>query len=434
MGVSARRRRTRGGIYLLVLGGAMLITVIGVAGLSAARIRRSIAVDEAGLVKSRAQTDSAVELGLRIALSEAGWRASRTSGFWVHNRAVDNGIMCLYAMDAVDGDFTDSALDPVLLTGVGGYGRARFISQAEAFATPVADQSMNYALASAADITIEAGATLSLKRAAVRGGKITVDGAISGDVEAVSVVNPGNVSGTVTSGRDALTLPSAGLYANWASLGTIINSDTLDKAVLAPGYSSFGPANPRGVYIINQNGKNVTVRDSRIQGLLVVQCDTLVIERSNNIAVGRSDLPVIVSLANATKIDMSSSPLSELTNATNYNPAGAPYHGDSDALSLGLYESVIIGVVHATGTLEIKGSTRIRGTVLSKKAVNVQGDVRIDYRDTASFAPPTMYTSATPGIAFSPLSWRRAFGLPANPNPADPADPQARAQGHGVTQ
>ena len=66
-------------------------------------------------------------------------------------------------------------------------------------------------------------------------------------------------------------MPDADVISKYAAKATVIAyAATCEKFVLGPGYSSFGTADPNGLYVINTSNANLTIRNCRIYGTLVV--------------------------------------------------------------------------------------------------------------------------------------------------------------------
>lgn len=119
-------RRRRGSVYLVVLGSATLVTVIGLSALATARLQNRQARSTGDLAQARLYALSAIETGL-LAVSDSpfGWKTV----FWqMPNSAqqIGNGRFTLQAAFIADGD-GDYRDDDVMLTGIGHCGQARYI-------------------------------------------------------------------------------------------------------------------------------------------------------------------------------------------------------------------------------------------------------------------------------------------------------------------
>ena len=77
--------RRRGSMYVAVIGCSLVITVIGVSALLAARIERRAAEGTSDLSDARVYAQSAIDLGMYTILSDANWRTNKTNGYWRGN-------------------------------------------------------------------------------------------------------------------------------------------------------------------------------------------------------------------------------------------------------------------------------------------------------------------------------------------------------------
>ncbi len=121
---SRRRCRRRGMTYILILGVATMVTVIGLSALTVTRIewRASVRASEAGAARFYAR--SAVELGFLSIRDDPAWRTGLGSGWWLLDQPIGDGTMSLDAAIVVDGD-EDPDNDVLVLTGIGVCGEAR---------------------------------------------------------------------------------------------------------------------------------------------------------------------------------------------------------------------------------------------------------------------------------------------------------------------
>jgi type II secretory pathway component PulK len=126
-------RRRRGSVYVAVLAAAMIVTVIGLSALLAARVRHRGERATADFAQARVNALSAIDMGFFLIEQNPGtWRTILDQGpaSPLTNQSIGNGSFSLEAMDPVDGDI-DLGTDPVLLTGVGSAGQARFKLQVQ---------------------------------------------------------------------------------------------------------------------------------------------------------------------------------------------------------------------------------------------------------------------------------------------------------------
>ncbi len=98
--------------------------------------------------------------------------------------------------------------------------------------------------------------------------------------------------------------------------------------------------------------------------------------------------------------------LSEATNATNYNPVGAPYEGVTDEDTLDQYPSEIRGLIHIKGSLSLQQSAHVVGVVICDGPVYGDGVNTITHNAGLYASPPDGYTYID-GMQIAPHSWKQ---------------------------
>ncbi len=224
------RRRTRGSVYVPVLGTCLLVTVIGLAGLSIARARTasSLAASAAGEAREVARAGLALALE-RIERDDA-WR-SLAAGVWFKQDVPGRtgGTVSVRLDDPVDGDLGDDPADPVRIeaTGTGGGGVAR-----------VAAVVRVHERASALERRVVALGGLGVGSSWIDGrGAIHVGGAAStsGSEVGLELLTADVASGTdwrgvVTEGTTAPVLPAIeDVIATWSAGAVTIDARTLPR-------------------------------------------------------------------------------------------------------------------------------------------------------------------------------------------------------------
>ncbi len=124
-----RERRRRGSVYIAVLGAAVIVTIIGLSALLAGRLQHRRTRETSDLAEARFHALSAIDWGLLVVKQKpATWRTKfdAWAGGSLMTQALGAGSFDLEATDPVDGDLTDNSTDPVVLTGIGFKGQARY--------------------------------------------------------------------------------------------------------------------------------------------------------------------------------------------------------------------------------------------------------------------------------------------------------------------
>jgi len=107
----------------------MIVTIIGLSAVLVGRIQLRRARQTTDLAQARLNALSAVDLGLlAIDRNPASWRMMFASagGGPLPGQSLADGSFELLASDPVDGDLLNNNIDPVLLTGIGYAGQARY--------------------------------------------------------------------------------------------------------------------------------------------------------------------------------------------------------------------------------------------------------------------------------------------------------------------
>jgi cytoskeletal protein CcmA (bactofilin family) len=404
--------RRRGSIYLYVLASSLLITLLGLASLAATRIEMGSSRLTRDYGQARACAVSALELGLLYVKQDAHWRATWPNGTWLQDQMLGGGQFTLQGIDPKDGILSNSAYEPLILTGIGTKGLARHKAQVTLVAVVRPLEALGTCLHASGALQVKAG-----KQITVVGGPVSTndqldnDGTIDGDAEAQSVDHTGTVTGTLTIPAPTKRMPETAVMTEYVNRATAVPfTGTIDKAVLGPGCNPWGPTDPNGLYCINTNGADLTIKNTRICGTLIVRTGgkTLTLDSAVFFQSYRTDFPTLLVEGNVViKYPSATTPtLSEVTTACNYNPVGAPYQDVTDGDMLDQYPSEIRGLVHIQGNLDLQQSARLVGTIICEGAVTCDGTSVITHNASLYAVPPKGYTYVA-GMQVSPHSWKQ---------------------------
>ena len=120
----------RGTIYLVVLGMVMLIGIIGVAGLTVARIQLRTANAANDFSVARLCARAGMEAAMFKMRIDPTWRTDLGNGTWFNNVPLGQGSYTVTAVDPITGDITLPTNHPVALTSTGNKGSASYSLQA----------------------------------------------------------------------------------------------------------------------------------------------------------------------------------------------------------------------------------------------------------------------------------------------------------------
>jgi len=407
-----RRCRCRGSAYVLVLGVATLVAVIGTAALLAGRINLRMTVGANDAIEADSLATSAIEQALTLLNTDPGWRTNYKSGAENGPFALGRGTASFTLVDEYDGNLGNDKLQPVRLYGTGSVGRARRVYSVLLQPTGAGLEVLKKAAHAAGPFTIR----ISTVTIAAAGGPLSTDGVfgaqgtIKADVEAKSVNGSnGSIQGTITTPPGVRQMPSASLFDLYLPRATEIPWLKVTagiRGLLAPGVNPYGAASAQGIYHVRvPAGAQLKIDNARLLATLLVTCDS-----GTQVLVGpsvlweppRSDLPTLVARGPAVRLtlDSSGSGVSELAAGVNLNPAAAPYGGASDADQTDVYPAQIKGIVHAIGTgstIELGPSLRLNGVVLTDGSI-VVGDSLLNLLVNASLtADPTLFAQPPDG-------------------------------------
>ncbi len=119
----SHRHRRRGSSYVLFMGTAMVVTIIGLSALMMVRVQRRSAEASNDLAAARFYAQSAIEHGFAMFNQDADWRTNLGSGFWITDQGINGGTFSLEVTFIDDGDGKPDN-DDVVLTGTGVHGPA----------------------------------------------------------------------------------------------------------------------------------------------------------------------------------------------------------------------------------------------------------------------------------------------------------------------
>ncbi|MEE9211832.1 MAG: hypothetical protein V3U29_04180 [Phycisphaeraceae bacterium] len=127
----ARNDHRRGSAYVMFLGVSMIVMVIGLSALLAARVQNRVATGTSDLTPARLYALSAIDMGFfLIRQAPTTWKGSFAAGFLPTKQPIGNGTFSLEATFIDDGD-GDPLNDLMLMTGIGVAGRARYKLQVQ---------------------------------------------------------------------------------------------------------------------------------------------------------------------------------------------------------------------------------------------------------------------------------------------------------------
>lgn len=415
-------RTGRGTAYVAAVGIGLMVSAIALGGMATARARSAANKLRRDEVQARIVARSAIELARSMIRSDASWRTTRSNGLWLSGESFQDATFDV-SVENPNGALNNSALDSVIVTGDAqvGLSRQRLSVQLDAKTVPLNCLAVPLAVGGAITATAStinpSGATITSNL-----GVTSVLATIRPNVEACATIIGTGFLGSTSAGAAARTFPSSSVFDSYTAAGTVIPisslpivslKPTLQKVVLGPASNPFGVPNASGIYVIDCQGQSIVVQNCRIVGTLVLINPGI----SAAIAGGVRWVPAITGypclLVNGSiGLQMSSSNLSESTQATNFNPPGTPYiypTGATDSDTSDSYPSSISGLVYVSGNVSTSNAPTV-SMLMVGGALSVGGTLTVAYDSTYyNSPPPGFYTvSMTP----SQGSWKRVTDEP----------------------
>lgn len=402
----------RAGAYVLVLACSTLIAVVGLAGVLASGVQRGGVENQARLAEARVAAQSALEIALSTATNTPTWRAAISGGVAYAEKPTALTTCTVWAGDALDGDTTNSLLDPVELVAEGAVPGARQLVGVTISPVLAAADCLAH------DVCAEGN--IAFTKSYVLGeGSIHTNGNASADTSAVAanVRASGSVSGSsylsgTRNGATKAGIPPASVVDEYAAMATPINigsisGRTIELVVISPQSNPYGASrNSQGVYLIDCNNNDLTIRNCRILGTIVLKrAQRVRIEGSVCWETFRHDRPALL-VEGPIEYYGAAVDVSEPALGINFNPAGTPYGGSADTDKTDFYPSMVTGTVFATGNVLLKTSDwTIEGHLVSRGSVTIDGS---NLRVRKNYAEKLMpgFTSGT-SFSISSGTWNR---------------------------
>ncbi len=419
-----RTHARRGGLYALVLGVSMLVVTIGMGALLLADVESRTLLRETGVASSQYAARSAIEIGVLAIARRSDWRTTLPIGAWLPATALGDAQMSLRVADPTDASLADDPADPVILTGTGEAGSTRYILSLRLQPVEEPLDALDTCLHADGDVTVSSTALPIFTNAPLSSnGAVDVRGTVTGNVEAQTVTNPALVVGTVTTSAPSKSKPDAAAAGKYVALARAIPAIAkIESVAIAAGVNPYGATSVDGVYFMDTGNANVTIRSMRLEGTLIIRCGTGTVTISDSVfmAPARADYPTLIVQGNLQILADGAKWLSESNAGTSFNPAGAPYEGVADADTKDVYPSEIRGLVHVTGNLELRNTTRVRGCVICERSALIEDTIQIIHDEGLVKQPPLYYVQYR-RMMIPPDGWtQEVLPAPADASGIDP--------------
>jgi len=417
--------RQRGSVYVLVLGVCMIVTVIGLSAVLAARIQhrgREIVNDT---VTARGYAESGIDLAMLKIKQDANWRSTYTHDTWTADQDIDRGTFRWKLVDTVDTDLNNNTTDTARLVAWGILGNTT--QKVSVLLEPIGGALSCLAAAAHANGNINTGAsdTFTVTGAPLStNATLNNDAILNGNVDANATTGTGTINGTVNTPAPPKDMPSSssvfdfytsnGTTISYAGLPSIFGGKVIENTVLSPTNNPWGTTNPSGIYVIDCQGSTITIRNCRIVGTLVL-LDPSIFSAVNQSVIWEPAISSYPSLLvrGSIALALTNTNLDEAALTTNFNPVGTPYPyptGTENATQGDLYPSQMNGLVYASGRVTLQGNTTIQGVVVADGEIShvfFSTDLpNLTYRNTFLNDPPPGFMDGS-DVRIMAGSWRQ---------------------------
>ena len=420
--IHTRNQNLRRGaaLYVSVMAVALLVSVLGLAGLLVTSIERQRVGAGNDMLVARSNARSAVVLALRVLANDPNWRTTYTSGVETTPQAIGpaSAGAVSWVLEDSDGNLTDSDTK-LQLKGVGRVGNVVQVLCVDLTTTGNPLTCLEVAACSDSLIDFESNSVVTSNQTIHSNVSITSGGTVNADVESVGAISGGGYTGTTTTPVAARTVPSASVFDYYIANGTNIPISSIPKAgpnrsikkvVLSPANNPYGATNPQGIYVIDCGGAKVRIEYARIIGTLVLINPDPVSDIQQDVSwePAVANYPALL-VQGSIEFRMTNDVLDENRENVNFNPPGSPYQGATDSDQTDTYPSQIKGLVYVSvDAICADRDTTIEGVLVTGRVLNVNGNdsLTVNY-DSRYFTDPPPGFSQGSILKVIPGSWRR---------------------------
>ncbi len=422
---TVRPTTRRGSAYVLVLGVALLVTVMGMGALTLTRVSAASTAagndwEEAGVLAFSATEQAVSAVNAAAAAAPSAWRANYTSRQTVATTALGRGTMSWALKDEVDGNLSEDYLRPVRIYGVGRVGTVTRVYSVQVVPGGSPLDALRTGLTASGAVTITGNLTAANGPLASNA-NVSLSGTVNGSIEAATTSGTATGTHPITAPAAAKAMPPSTVYADLLAVATPINlsafaGGSISKCLISPTSNPSGTAAANGVYSISVGAsKKLTITNCRIVGTLLVDAGS----KNGNITFqgpiewepGPSNYPILIVNGTGMTVTFAGSPtwLSEAATGVNFNPPGVPFAGATNTTLTDDYPPQFRGVIHVMGdptsSVVLNANTYIDGTLIADCPCRTTAQTTL-VQDPAVYAnPPTGYATGN-AMAEVGGSWR----------------------------
>lgn len=211
----------------------MIVAVLAVAGLTLVRVQRRQVDSGNDMRNAQSYAKVAVDMAWYRVQNDASWRSKMAVGTWATDQVIGDGFYSFTATDPLDGDLNDSAVDPVVIVGVGKSGNFTQKLQMEIRALQPGIRCLEPMVQAEGSLTFDGGTVTSNRMvSANKDAKVKNNAQAYTDAEAGNQIktSSGGVwhGTTTTSGNWPRQMPNVStVYGYYTFNGTTINYNDL---------------------------------------------------------------------------------------------------------------------------------------------------------------------------------------------------------------
>jgi hypothetical protein len=398
-------RARRGAAYLVALAGAATVAAMLVGGAMALRVHRA---ESQGIIepgRARLVAVSGLEFAAHVVMKDEAWRDGAGEN-WV---SMDVGAARVRVeVTGPDGGALEDT-EPATLRATAELGQSRQVYAAETSVRDTTPDSMQNTVMAGSALTLVADLTAE-GISACNGTTTVLLARLHGDLE-TNLLLGNRVNGDVTTGVTH-DMPDPDDVIDAPILFSTIPSGSVAKKLFSPAHNPFGVSvNPQGVYVIDCGGRAIIIECTRVLGTLVILDPGFGSKITGPMLVepAESGLASIVVRGSMVFDVETTDVLRETTLSTNFNPAGAPFAGSSDADTADVYSPWLKGMIYATGNLSFDGAmtnstTRgYLGAIFAGGTISINNVMEVEWDSGLESNPPLGFAShferlATTGV------------------------------------
>jgi hypothetical protein len=243
---------------------------------------------------------------------------------------------------------------------------------------------------------------------------------VNGAIEALSTTGTAAGTQTITAPAPAKAMPSTTIFNDLLQNATVINYNSLgggnlQNSLLSSTSNPYGSPSPYGIYAISMSGnQTLTITNCRIVGTLLITApnkDNIQIQGPVEWEPSSGGYPILLISGSSCQVTIAGSPtwLSESACATNFDPPGTPYQGQTDTDTSDDYPPQYRGIIHITGgsssTVQLNANTYILGTLIADCPITTTAECTLIQNPAIYANPPLGYATGN-AMAEVPGSWR----------------------------